>query len=330
MENLPPLAPRPYRIGISPPHLTVPPDPLFNSAAPWKEVAREANMYKCHGVQLGGHKWPTKITAPKMAAFMTSHSMALGCEFGNYHYWNQNDPDSSAIAFDQLDPVFQAGGTVSTFHLAGPIHRMIHGTSQRPPGLSLDQVTSNILSLQKAVRAKYSKIKIGIIINLYKWDYRPGLPGYDGEYTDKSGVYAAQALEKIHQVLTQAGERIDFIEFECPYNYYQARMTGKGDSAINNSQTFRELEKWCRDRNIRVHVIINGDPSEEGAQGFHERTCEFVRHLRRDGIFPDLFLIQSWYQQPAAHLPETQADTFMYTAREAIRLIRSLYPSKGN
>jgi hypothetical protein len=55
-------------------------------------------------------------------------------------------------------------------------------------------------------------------------------------------------------------------------------------------------------------------------------TVEYVRTLRRDGVFPDGFLIQSWYDQPDRNLPETEAGTFTNTVRDAARLINEVFP----
>jgi hypothetical protein len=60
---------------------------------------------------------------------------------------------------------------------------------------------------------------------------------------------------------------------------------------------------------------------------FHDGTLAYIRQLRRDGVFPDCFTIQSWYKLPAEHLPEEERYSFMQTARDAIRLIRELFPA---
>jgi hypothetical protein len=60
---------------------------------------------------------------------------------------------------------------------------------------------------------------------------------------------------------------------------------------------------------------------------FHDETLAYIRQLRRDGVFPDCFTIQSWYKLPAVHLPEEESYSFMHTARDAIRLIRELFPA---
>jgi hypothetical protein len=59
---------------------------------------------------------------------------------------------------------------------------------------------------------------------------------------------------------------------------------------------------------------------------FHDETLACIQRLRKDGVFPDCFTIQSWYKLPAEHLPEEGGYSFMHTARDSIRLIRQLFP----
>ncbi len=88
------------------------------------------------------------------------------------------------------------------------------------------------------------------------------------------------------------------------------------------------MQQWCYERGVHFNLIVNAEPRNEGEKGFYHWTTEYVRQLRRDGIFPDTFIIQSWYKQPEKHLPETQPYTFMNTAKDAIGLIQERYPRK--
>jgi hypothetical protein len=40
----------------------------------------------------------------------------------------------------------------------------------------------------------------------------------------------------------------------------------------------------------------------------------YIRALAKDGITPDVFLIQSWYGVPRLHVPETKVGTTTHTA----------------
>ena len=327
-KKLPSLLPKHYEIGIAPSHITTPPGPLFRSTSRWSTVATHVNLYKYYGVQLIGAKWATDLDGRTIAEFAKKENMKIGCEFGDFHLGDQRIPEPSTPAFRQLDPVFKAGGSVSSIHLDGPIRRMIKGVQKHPNAITLDEIAERMVDFWQKIHAKYPRMRIGLITNLPNWDYTKELVGYNGHFTDKSGVTYSEALDAVHRALTKAGEEMDFIEIDCPYNYYREKRTRNKDAAVDNARKFTALQKWCKARDIGFHMVVNAEPRNQGAQGFHDLTCEYVRQLRRDGIYPDVFIIQSWYKQPNRNSPETEAFTFMNTAMDAIALIQKLYPNK--
>ena len=91
------------------------------------------------------------------------------------------------------------------------------------------------------------------------------------------------------------------------------------------------MQNWCRGHGARLHLILNEDMNvyakeADAARVFYENTLRYVVDLRRAGIFPDAFIIQSWYDVPEAHLPETGEWTFMRIARDTAALIERVYP----
>jgi len=329
--TLPRLEAKPYRIAIAPSHITVPPGPLFESDSGWVQVAKQTDLYQYYGVQLMRGKiweWTTHLDPKALVKFAKARGIQIGCEFGDFHLAGEDIPDASKVAFMQLDPIFDAGGEVSSIHLDGPVRRMIKGFQKHRNTATLDKIAASMVRFWQTVRKKYPCIRIGLVTNLPNWDYTRELVGYNGHYTDQSGVTYSEVLDTLHRALTQAGEKIDFVEVDCPYNYYREKRTRSNDADLDNAGKFRELQTWCKEREIRFYLIVNAEPRNAGAKGFHDLTCEYVRHLRRDSVFPDLFIVQSWYKEPGKNLPETEKHTFMNTAKDAISLIRKLYPSK--
>jgi hypothetical protein len=95
---------------------------------------------------------------------------------------------------------------------------------------------------------------------------------------------------------------------------------------VDYPKMLKTIQGWCEAQHATFHLVINCEPRKKGAAGFHEGTISYVKRLRLDGIFPDLFIFQSWYDQPKQLLPENQPGTFMNTALESIRLVHELYP----
>ena len=113
---------------------------------------------------------------------------------------------------------------------------------------------------------------------------------------------------------------------DCPFNYYRETRTLKRDAPVDNARKLRDLQAWCAERNIDFVLIVNAEHRGGGGQAFHDLTVEYISTLRRDGVFPDGFLIQSWYDKPDRNLPETEAGTFTNAVRDAAQLVNELFP----
>ena len=167
------------------------------------------------------------------------------------------------------------------------------------------------------------------------WHYTPEHRGMLGTWTERSGVHYHDALEAVYRAASEKGSRFDFVEVDCPLNYYRA-TTSRSDPSrrVDNAAKFKALQRWCEERDIDFWLVVNFDTNPQSVAGktelgnrlFHDETVAFIRRLRKDGIFPDCFTIQSWYKLPEEHLPEDGGHSFMHTARDSIRLIRQLFP----
>ena len=260
-----------------------------------------------------------------LADFAKPRNIQISCEFGTFRLpFSQYDPVQAAIR--ELKPVFDAGGKVAYLSLDGPDCRLLKGCINHPNALSLDELAQELAKFWKGVHEVYPEIRIGLISNYPNWDFSRELAGYNGHNTDRSGVTCEEILNKVQGVLQAAGEKLDFVEIDNPCNYYLEKKTRSGDAVHDGRKNLLAIQEWCQTNKVDFHLIVNAEPRGQGAKGFHDLTLEFIRRLRQDGVFPDLFLIQSWYKQPVKNLPESEADTFMNTARDTIRLIHGLYP----
>lgn len=329
VETYPPLAPRPYRLAVSPSHVASPLDPLLASPDQWKNVAGNIDFYKYYGVQFLGSGHFGSFDPSALVAVGEERKFALGCEFGDFHIGADGcvagSPADLAIA--QLAPIFAAGGRVDSLHLDDPVRRLMGCDPPNAKHLNFEQAKTECVRFWQKLHAKYPALRIGLISNLPNWDYSDGLPGYNGDYTRRSGLTYRQVLEGIHSALSAAGQNLAFFEVDCPFNYYREPRTRTGDAPLDNEAILADIQTWCRGHGIPFHLVVNAEPRGRGPEGFKADTLAYVRQLRRDGIFPDCFIIQSWYEEPREHIPETREGTFMNTARDARALIRELYPN---
>lgn len=312
-------------IGIAPSHITIPTAPLFEHPEQWKETAAAIGLYKYYGVQAVNVKWATPLPAQKLADFANARHIQLSCEFGNFFLpLDKHDPVGAALA--ELKPVYDAGGTVACLSLDGPDCRLLKGIQKDPSALTLNQLAQEMVKFWKGVHAAHPDIRIGLISNYPNWDFSKDLLGRNGHNTAQSGHTTEEILNALHAALTAAGEKLDYVEIDNPANYYVETKTraGKPHSGPKN---LLAIQQWCKKNNVRFHLIINAEPRDKGAKGFHGGTLDYIRRLHADGVTPDVFIIQSWYKQPDKNLPESDPNTFTNTARDAVRLIHKLYPS---
>jgi hypothetical protein len=327
-DATPELKAKPYWIGVTASHVAEPAGPLFAADAPWKEGLAGVEFYKFYGVQAAGAEWATELNVSDFVAFCKRNDLWIACEFGNFSV--KSGRPLSETAFEhvvaQLDPIIAAGGRVSSIDLDGPVRQTVKGVVKHPDALELDGIAQEMVRFFKLVRERYPEIQVGLIPNLPNWDYTRELAGYNGHNTDGSGHTYLAALERISKALQASGDKLDFVEVDCPYNYYRETRTRKGDAPVDNAKKLLALQAWCEKNSAEFRLIVNAEHRGGGGNAFHDLTLEYVRDLRRDGVFPDGFIIQSWYNKPDKNLPETEADTFTNTLRDTVRLINELFP----
>lgn len=326
--DAPELEAKPYWIGVTASHIAEPAGPMFAPDAPWTEGLAGVELYKYYGVQAPGAEWATELNVPDFVAFCKRDDLRIACEFGNFIVGTGKPLGEAAFehAVAQIDPIIAAGGNVSSIDLDGPVCRTVKGLVEHADAMELDDIASEMVRFFKLVRERYPDIEIGLIPNLPNWDYTEELAGYNGHNTDGSGHTYLAALGRISDALQAAGDKLDFVEVDCPYNYYRETKTRNGDAPVDNAKKLLALQAWCEANGAEFRLIANAEHRGGGGEAFHDLVLEYTRALRRDGVFPDGFIIQSWYDKPDKNLPETEAGTFTNTLRDAVRLINELFP----
>lgn len=329
-DPMPRLETKPYWIGSTASHVAEPMDPIFAPEAAWPEAIATLNLYKYYGVLAldPSPEWATKMSVPALVDFCNRNNLRLECEFGSFVVGSGKALGDSAFehAVAQIDPIVAAGGKVERMTLDGPVCRTVRGLVNHPEAMTLDAIATELSRFFALVRKRYPEIQIGLTPNLPNWDYNETQAGFNGHNTDLSGHTYVAILEQIEKALAAAGEHLDFVEVDCPFNYYRATRTRKGDAPVDNASKLQDLQAWCAKRNIEFVLIVNAEHRGGGGQAFHDLTIEYVNTLRRDGVFPDGFLIQSWYDKPDRNLPETEVGTFANTVRDAAQRINELFP----
>lgn len=334
----PPLTPKPYEIGIAPSHITKPTAPLFGErVADWDEVRTSIDFYKIYSLQASPPGWASPLPVDSFAAFVKEYDVAVDAEFGNFRSAGGVGEGKAAAERARAMHAWMGhrGLRLRALHLDGPIRRLMGCDRVENDGLTLEQSAEEIAVFLSECRKAFPETRIGLITNFPNWHYTPEHPGMLGSWTRRSGVHYRDALEAVYQAARNRGTRFDFVEVDCPFNYYRATANRTDRTRrVDNAAKFKALQQWCEERDIEFWLVVNYDTNpqkvankpELGNRLFHDETLAYIRRLRRDGIFPDCLTIQSWYKLPVEHLPEEGGYSFMHTARDAVRLIHELFP----
>jgi len=341
-NNYPVLQPKNYKIVVTPSHITDDPNLLFSSNAEWKEVQQRMDIFNIYGGQLfKSHRLFRRIYPKKLVEFTRQINKPIGIEHGGFSFGfnfftNNIGIQSADRAVEFYESVYKNGGEICYLHLDGPFRRLLNVGA--PPKQKMKIPLNKKQSIKETVNffiqfhKNYPKVKLGLISNLPNWDYSDELKGYNGHWTAGSGINYSDLLNEFNIALEKAGEELAFLEVDCPYQYYVAKKSGNGKEKINNKKKFTLIQNWCKKNNVLFSLVINYDSNlseDKSGKEFYEGVMNYIKELRKDSIFPDVFILQSWYKIPAKNLPENENYTFMKTTRDAIRLINAIY-SKAN
>jgi hypothetical protein len=334
----------PVEFGVAPSHIAAPTNPLFESPESWRPVWQQAKILKVYDVQFTGAKWARQVDPAALTRFMQTSGLKLGMEFANGFGRYGNQDYGRQVAQDclrNMAPIFAAGGRVDSLHLDGSIARTIGNLASAPnaawrkSSLSIEDTAKEIAIMFEEIQNVHPDLEIGLVPNLMNWDWSPEAPGALGGWTRDSGLYYRDALELIHRAVEARGRKIAFIEIDAPYNYYQLNRSPRTGRSISGKKLISEVEKWCRERKIRFHLVVNCEPKapfgdypenakkselESGAKLFRAGVLDYVEALAGDGIRPDLIMFQSWYRAPAENLPVDAKYSFTGIVRDAMEL----------
>jgi hypothetical protein len=233
----PPLEPKPYRIGIAPSHITTPTAPLFGERVEdWDEVRGAIDFYKVYSLQAVPPTWATRLDVNAFAAFAKEHGIAVDAEFGAFGLNNgvEEGKASAERARAMHAWLGHRGLRLRALHLDGPMTRMLAREGKKGCSLSLEQASAEVAVFLAECRTAFPGTKIGLITNFPNWHYTPNHPGMLGTWTNSHGIHYHEALEAVYEAAKANGTGFDFVEVDCPWNYYRA--------TANRSEPQRRVE----------------------------------------------------------------------------------------
>jgi len=333
------------KIGLGPSHITASPDTMFTEEGlkQWEKTRESIDFLKINYKHMDPTKHNQKYHRPKLtpellvSAMKSMPNISIGAEQSEMYYVLDQKELGLAMAnqlLEEFKPLTDVGGRIDSLHMDGAFRIMIGGIYNHDPRpkyqamtkafkrLTVEEAYEQMIIFTKEIKRVWPHCKVGWTANLPNWRYSKDYDYSDhGGYFYKMGqVYYKDLLDGYVQALKKEGMNLDFLEVDYPYKWYM--------KSEQNGAKFRELQAWCSRNKVTYHHVVN-NPPKGGAAGFYQSVLDYVEQLHKDGIYPDLMLIQSWYPQPATHVPENQEYTTTYVGLRAAQKIKELYGEKG-
>ncbi len=338
--------------GMAPSHIAESPAGLLKHPEQWRPVWKQLALFKVYDAQLSGKSWAKPVDPALLTAFLHRTGLRLGVEYGDRfgHFREDAGRRIAADILRTIRPIHEAGGTVSSLHLDGAVVRMLSGVRSGPNGDSgkgrfdLPTAARVVAEVFSHIRRSRPEIRIGLVVNLMNYDWSETVPGALGRWTAESGVYYREVLAAVCSELQKNGDRLDFLEVDAPFNYYELRRSPVTGKPFSGGALLKAIRDWCRDHDVTFHLVVNCEPREPfgdypdtmspdqaaaGAARFRQGGLAYLAALEREGIRPDLIVFQSWYRTPVRNLPLSDPDSFTGTV---LRFLKSpaLPPAERN
>lgn len=233
-----------------------------------------------------------------------------------------NGVRSAEIELAKIDPIYQAGGHVDFLTLDGPISRTIVGGRGDSCGVDLNTSVTWLVDYVQTVHDVHPEIGFGLLVNFPNWVWGD-IPAYQCEQTSwGEGIHYGDVLNASVAALRAADLPLRYVVADSPWGYVNATE----DSACRDDVTaydwmgrLLELETLVEAHDLPFVLILNDKTGgEESDEAFATSVLDYLEAHQGRGGSPTVYLVESWYDHPEHHHPETQEGTFTYLTLEVI------------
>lgn len=292
-------------------------DDLFDRETDWEEVLSNIDVYEFKGAVVRHNE---NGIINKAVLLLEKYDVAISVVVGGTLEYagcdDQEGEQSAAIELAKIQPIYDAGGSVTYIALDGPISRTIATGRPNNCGFTLNQSIQELVDYMKTFHETRPEVKIGIIVNFPNWDY--GDYPYTNLAHDESWGDYEEVLEETIAAVEAAGEEIYFVRVDRPYREV-TYING-----VDWMQRIMLLRDQVTSHNIRFGVIFNSAQAEKiSDQAYYENALTYITmYQNRSETLPHDIVLQSWYTRPSRILPENEPYTFMYHVKSFIDYLK--------
>lgn len=267
-----------------------------------------------------------------LTAGLAQHGVDLVVESGGTLQFapcnESNGVRSAEIELAKIDPIYQAGGHVDFLTLDGPISRTIVGGRGDSCGVDLNTSVTWLVDYVQTVHDAHPEIGFGLLVNFPNWVWGD-VPAYQCEQTSwGEGIHYGDVLNASIAALRSAGLPLTHVVADSPWGYVNATE----ESACREDVTaydwmgrLLELEALVEHHDLPFVLILNDKTGgEESDEAFATSVLDYLETHHGRGGSPTVYLVESWYDYPEFHHPETQEGTFTYLTLDVIARLAEL------
>ena len=224
-----------------------------------------------------------------------------------------------------------AGGTIDYLDMDGPIRRMLYPFNQEQDFHDFESANAQLFEVMDLWQQALPDIKVFVLTNFPNWGWKGDNAFVDLSFTPDSLGYG-DYHEVVNMILDQHAQTpsaLVGITIDNPYDYITGEAESNQPDAIQGIDwmgRILELENLVEARELEVNLIYNhagaGDITRGSAEDYSNETLAYIDANEQAGGSPKGYVIQSWYHQPEAWLPETTPYTMTNLTMEAIKKIK--------
>jgi hypothetical protein len=235
---------------------------------------------------------------------------------------DQTGERSAVTELSKLDTIYNAGGSLGYLSMDGPLSRTLATGRTNNCGFDLATAVTEFVDYVAAIRLARPEIKIGWAINFPNWSYG-GISAYQCATKDYGDLEVA--IDSVLAALAAAGEHLDYIMADNPYNYATGQKESNcftDPSSIDWMGRIVALENQVVAAGLPFALIYNSASGGQTSNAlFHDDTVAFVEAYQQAGGNPAIRHVESWYTYPDTMLPETEDYTLTNTVRDSYEVM---------
>lgn len=316
---------------------------IFENPAAWSNVYAKTDTAKFYLAMLDPRH---ELSLDRLVAMTQRKPLRVEFEVGGLRFANadafsdQAGEDQAASELRALKRWTDAGGTIdaiATDHAIMHHLSMNHRDRNEFTGekveaseatFTMDALLRELMDYFVAVQKVHPNVRLGVIESLGYFHVKgrggrvypttdPRLPNWDFE----------EFLDNLLAAAKSRGVTIDFFDIDFGYIGSAVDSRRVKASRLDVGRT-RAVMDIVRSKGLQVGLMLNDDGrfdahyeknhDRDRNRRAHKNTLAYWETCAKEKARPDRVLIQSWFDVPARTGPETERDSFFYTAAELI------------